>query len=101
MLNIEKSMPNPYDRYTKFAAEYANGGFIAPKRYLNKSEQQTIDIHALLSDGNWHTANEISELTQISKRTVHNVMRSLTTPFAIASGQQGYCIPQKHTILIA
>jgi len=99
MLNIEK--PNPYDRYTKFAAEYANGGFIAPKRYLNKSEQQTIDIHALLSDGNWHTANEISELTQISKRTVHNVMRSLTTPFAIASGQQGYCIPQKHTILIA
>ena len=93
--------PNPYDRYTKFAAEYAKGGFIAPKRYLNKSEQQTIDIYTLLSDGEWHTAQEISDLIGISKRTVHNVMRSLTTPFAIASGQQGYTIPNKSTILIA
>jgi hypothetical protein len=94
-------MSSSYDRYTKFAAEYANGGFIAPKRYLNKSEQQTIDIYALLSDGEWHTAEEISELTGVAKRTTHNIMRSLVAPFEIASGQQGYCIPQAHTILIA
>jgi hypothetical protein len=94
-------MHSPYDRYTKFATEYADSGFIAPKRFLNKSEQQTIAIHSFLSDGEWHTAQEISDVAGVAKRTVHNLMRSLVTPFAIASGQQGYCIPQKHTILIA
>jgi biotin operon repressor len=94
-------MANPYDRYTKFATEYSNGGFIAPKRILGKAEQQVIAIHNLLNDGEWHTAQEISDLIGVSKRTVHNVMRSLINPFAIASGQQGYTIPQKHTILIA
>jgi hypothetical protein len=86
-------MPNSYDRYTTFAAEYASGGFITPKRYLSKSEQQTIAIHLLLSDGQWHTAQEISVLTQVSKRTVHNIMRALIKPLGIASGQQGYTIP--------
>lgn len=94
-------MPNPYDRYATFAAEYANGGFIAPKRYLNKSEQQTIDIHALLSDGEWHTAEEISQMLSLKKTTVRHIMQALANPFKIASGQQGYSIPQPHTILIA
>lgn len=93
-LTLGRKMNNPYDRYTKFATEYADSGFVAPKRFLNKSEQQTIAIYTLLSDGEWHTAQEISDRAEVSKRTVHNIMRSLITPFAIASGQQGYCIPQ-------
>ena len=93
--------PSPYDRYTNFATEYADSGFTSPKRYLNKSEQQAIAIHSLLSDGKWHTARDImTHLDLCSKRHVQNVMRSLVTPFAIASGQQGYCIPNKNTILI-
>ena len=94
--------PNPYTRYTVFAAEYAASGFIPPNRHLSKAAQQTIAIHSLLSDGEWHTATKImAHVNLCSKRHVQNVMRSLITPLAIASGQQGYCIPNKHTILIA
>lgn len=90
-----------YDRYTRFALEYASNNFVAPKRHLKIAEQQAIAIHSLLSDGKWHTAQEIGELLDVSKRTTHNIMRSLITPFAITSGQQGYTIPNKNTILIA
>jgi len=91
--------PNPYDRYTRFATEYADSGFTSPKRYLNKSEQQAIAIHSLLSDGSWHTAKTImAHLNLCSKGHIQNVMRSLVTPFKITSGQQGYCIPNKKPI---
>lgn len=92
-------MPNPYDRYTKAANDYLNGGF--DTQFPNKTEQQVIAIHKVLNDGEWHTAQEIADRLELGKRHTQNIMRSLVTPFAIASGQQGYCIPQKHTILIA
>lgn len=94
-------MPSNYSRYTAFATEYALSGFIAPKRYLNKSEQHAIAIHSLLSDGEWHTAEEISQMFSLKKTTVRHIMQALANPFKIASGQQGYSIPQPHTILIA
>ena len=90
-----------YTRYTKFALEYINNDYTKPNRYLNKSEQQTIIIYTLLNDGNWHTAEEISQKLNLKKSTVRHIMQTLAEPFYIASGQQGYCIPQKHTILIA
>lgn len=93
--------PNSYSRYTAFATEYRDSGYIAPKRYLNKGEQQAIAIYTLLNDGEWHTAEEISKKLELKKATVRHIMQALSTPFMIASGQQGYCIPQKHTILIA
>jgi biotin operon repressor len=88
-----------YARYTKFALEYVANG--KPNRHLNNSEQQTIIIYTLLNDGNWHTAEEISQKLNLKKSTVRHIMQALANPFYIASGQQGYCIPQKHTILIA
>ena len=94
--------PNPYDRYTVFATEYAANKFKAPKRILSKAEQQAIAIHALLSDGEWHTAADVmAHFNLKSKRHIQNIMQSLANPLAIASGQHGYCIPNKHTILIA
>lgn len=90
-----------YTRYTTFAAEYANGGFIAPsKRYLKRSEWQVIAIYQLLKDGNWYTAHQIAELLELKKSTVQNIMQAIANPFGIASGQQGYCIPNRNTILI-
>lgn len=95
-------MPNPYTRYTAFATEFAASGYATPQRILSRYEQQAIAIHALLSDGEWHTAHQImSALGLCSKRHVQNIMQSLKQPLGIASGQQGYCIPQKHTVLIA
>lgn len=93
--------PNPYDRYKDIAQTYIENGYAMPKRHLKIAEQQVVTIHALLSDGEWHTAQEIGELLDVSKRTTHNIMRSLITSFAIASGQQGYTIPNKSTVLIA
>ena len=94
-------MPNPYVRYTKFATEFAASGYATPQRFLSRAEQQTIAIHALLSDGEWHTAQQImSALGLCSKRHVQNIMQALRSPLGIASGQQGYCIPQAHTVLI-
>ena len=92
---------NHYDRYQQIAISYKDNGYLLPKRNLKIAEQQVKAIHDLLNDGEWHTAQEISELIDVSKRTTHNIMRQLTKPFNIASGQQGYCIPQPHTILIA
>ena len=93
-------MVNPYERYTKAANEYLNGGFKA--QFPNRTEQQVIAIHALLNDGEWHTASEIAAHIGISShRHVQNMMQALKKPLLIASGQQGYCIPQKHTVLIA
>ncbi len=94
-------MHRSYSRYAAFATEYALSGYIAPKRYLNKSEQHTIAIYSLLSDGEWHTAKEISQMLSLKKATVRHIMQALANPFQIASGQQGYSIPQPHTILIA
>jgi biotin operon repressor len=91
---------NPCDRYKQIAIAYKENGYLLPKRNLKIAEQQIKSIHDLLTDGEWHTAQEISELIDVSKRTTHNIMRQLIKPFDVASGQQGYCIPQKHTILI-
>ncbi len=91
---------NPYNRYQQIAISYKANGYLYPKRTLKIAEQQVKAIHDLLSDGEWHTAQEIGELIDVSRRTTHNIMRQLITPFAIASGQQGYCIPNKNTILI-
>jgi|GEM_PF-2492597 len=94
--------PNPYDRYTIFAKEYIKDNCIAPKRILTRPEQQAIAIHSLLSSEEWRTAKAIADHIGVkSTRHVNNIMQALTTPFAIASGQQGYCIPNKNTILIA
>jgi DNA-directed RNA polymerase sigma subunit (sigma70/sigma32) len=95
-------MVNPYDRYTKFANEYTQSSFVVPKRILSRPEQQVITIHALLNDGEWHTAAEISQHIGLkSHRHVQNMMQALKEPLGIASGQQGYCIPNESTILIA
>lgn len=94
--------PNPYSRYTTFATEYRDSGYIAPKRILSRPEQQAIAIHALLNDGEWHTASEIAAHIGVSShRHVQNMMQALKEPLLIASGQQGYCIPNKNTVLIA
>lgn len=93
---------NQYALYTEFAIEYTAANFIAPKRILTKPEQQAIAIHTLLSDGEWHTAAEVAEhIGGNSKRHIQNIMQALKASFAIASGQQGYTIPNKSTILIA
>jgi hypothetical protein len=92
-------MPNNYDRYTIAANQHLNGGY--GDKIQSRIEQQVAIIHALLSDGEWHTAQAIADRLQLSKRHTQNIMQALVKPFAIASGQQGYCIPQKHTILIA
>lgn len=90
-----------YTPYKIFAAEYVKT-FTAPVRILTRPEQQAIAIHKLLSDGEWHTAKAIAQHIGVkSHRHVNNIMQALKAPMAIASGQQGYCIPQKHTILIA
>ncbi len=94
-------MPNPYDRYQKIAIAYKANGYSYPKRTLKIAEQQVKAIHDLLSDGEWHTAQEIGELIDVSRRTTHSIMRELIHPFEITSGQQGYCIANKDTILIA
>lgn len=99
---LEDKDRNSYYRYAKFAIEYKNNNFEPLKRVLTRAEQQAIAIHALLNDGEWHTASEIAAHIGISShRHVQNIMQALKAGFAIASGQQGYCIPQKHTILIA
>ena len=86
-------MPNPYDRYTKFATEFAASGYVTPQRILSRYEQQAIAIYALLSDGEWRTAQEIMvALGLCSKRHVQNIMQALRSPLGIASGQNGYCI---------
>lgn len=93
---------NQYALYTEFAIEYTSANFTAPKRILTKPEQQAIAIHALLSDGNWHTAADVTAHIGIkSKRHIQNIMQALRVPFEIASGQQGYTIPNKNTVLIA
>lgn len=95
-------MPNPYSRYTTFATEYRDSGYAPPQRILTRPEQQAIAIHSLLSDGKWHTAKAIaSHIGVKSTRHVNNIMQALKVPMAIASGQQGYAIPNKSTILIA
>lgn len=91
-----------YAHYTRFAAELAANGYKAPERSLTSGERHVIAIYELLKDGEWHTATEVMEITASkSKNHTRNFIRSLAEPFAIASGQQGYCIPQAHTILIA
>lgn len=92
---------NSRDRFTKFANEYTAGGFAIPSRVLTKTEQQIIIIHSLLNDGQWHTAQEIADRIGVSRRTTHNIMLALITPLGIASGQHGYTIPNKNTVLIA
>jgi hypothetical protein len=93
---------NQYSLYTEFAIEYVAANFIAPKRILTKPEQQAIAIYGLLSDGEWHTAADVTVRIGIkSKRHIQNIMQALRVPFVIASGQQGYTIPNKSTILIA
>ena len=95
-------MANQYTHYTKFAAEFAANGYKAPKRSLTSGERHVLAIYDLLKDGEWHTATEVMAITgSKSKAHTRNFICSLKAPFAIASGQQGYCIPQAHTILIA
>jgi hypothetical protein len=92
---------NSYTTHIAFAQEYIAAKYIAPKRILSRPEQQVIAIHELLSDGEWHTAKAISQYIGVkSTRHVNNMMQVLKKPLLIASGQNGYCIPQKHTILI-
>jgi hypothetical protein len=92
---------NSYAPHLAFAQEYIAAKYIAPKRILSRPEQQTIAIHEFLSDGEWHTAKDIAErIGAKSTRHVNNMMQALKKPLLIVSGQQGYCIPQKHTVLI-
>jgi hypothetical protein len=92
---------NSYAPHLTFAQEYIAAKYIAPKRILSRPEQQVIVIYELLSDGEWHTAKNIAEHIGVkSTRHANNMMQSLKKPLLIASGQQGYCIPQKHTVLI-
>jgi hypothetical protein len=95
-------MNTQYAHYTRFAAELATNGYKAPKRHLTNGERHVIAIYELLKDGEWHTASEVmTEIESISKVHTQNLIRSLKEPLAIASGQQGYCIPNKNTVLIA
>ena len=95
-------MANSYDRYIIFAKEYIEANHIVPKRILTRPEQQAIAIYNLLSDGEWHTTKAIAQYISVkSHRHVNNIMQALRVPFSLASGQQGYCIPNKSTVLIA
>lgn len=95
-------MPSQYAHYTRFAAEFTANGYKPPTRRLTSGERHVIAIYDLLKDGKWHTASEVMELTgSKSKAHTRNFIRSLMTPLAIASGQQGYCISNKSTVLIA
>ena len=94
-------MPSQYAHYTRFAAEFAANGYKAPKRSLTSGERHVLAIYDLLKDGEWHTASEVMQITgSKSKAHTRNFIRSLMTPFNIASSQQGYCIINKNTILI-
>lgn len=80
-----------YARYTTFATEFATSGYATPQRFLSRAEQQAIAIHALLSDGEWHTAQQIGDaLGFCSKRHVQNIMQAMRSPLGIISGQHGY-----------
>jgi len=93
---------NSYSPHLAFAQEYIAAKYKTPKRILSRPEQQTIAIYELLSDGEWHTAKAIAQHIGVkSIRHVNNIMQALKKPLLLASGQQGYCIPQKHTVLIA
>ena len=90
-----------YTPYTTFVTEYVKD-FTAPNRILSRPEQQVIAIYELLSDGEWHTAKAIAQHIGVkSTRHVNNMMQVLKKPLLIVSGQQGYCIPNKNTVLIA
>lgn len=90
-----------YAPLTTFAKQYADNEYKAPKCHLKIREQYIITIHKLLSDGKWRTSQEISkELGNLKKSTVQHIIQAIAKPFAIASGQQGYCIPNKNTVLI-
>jgi len=90
-----------YSPYTTFAKQFVESGYRSPDRPLKLREQYVINIYHILKDGEWRTAQEIGDKLGIGKRTVQYIMQAIADPFEIASGQQGYCIPQKHTILIA
>ena len=95
-------MPNQYAHYTRFAAELAANGYQSPNRRLTEGERHVIAIYELLKDGRWHTSQEVMALTgSKSKKHTRNYLRSLMTPLGLASGQQGYCIVNKRTVLIA
>ena len=95
-------MNTQYTHYTKFAAEFASNGYKAPKRSLTSGERHVLAIYKLLKDGEWHTASEVMQVTGSQSKThTRNFIRSLKQPLAIASGQQGYCIPNQSTVLIA
>lgn len=95
-------MLNQYTHYTRFAAEFTANGYKSPNRKLTNGELHVIAIYELLKDGEWHTASEVMALTgSTSKQHTRNFICSLKQPLAIASGQQGYCIPNENTILIA
>ena len=95
-------MNTQYTHYTKFAAEFAANGYKAPKRRLTDGERHVITIYDLLKDGRWHTATEVMAITGSQSKThTRNFLCSLKQPLAIASGQQGYCIPNQSTVLIA
>jgi hypothetical protein len=86
-------MLDQYIHYTRFGAEFAANGYKAPKRSLTSGERHVIAIYELLKDGEWHTALEVMQVTgSKSKAHTRNFICSLKAPFAIASGQQGYCI---------
>jgi hypothetical protein len=94
---------NPqYTHYSKFAAEFAANHYHCPNRKLTDGERHVIAIYELLKDGDWHTSKEIMLATgSKSKQHTCCFMRSLKNPLGLASGQQGYCIVTKHTVLIA
>jgi hypothetical protein len=95
-------MINQYTHYSKFAAELAANSYKSPNRKLTDGERHVLAIYELFKDGQWHTATEVMALTgSKSKQHTRNFIRSLKAPLAIASGQQGYCIPNKSTVLIA
>ena len=95
-------MTNQYTHYTRFAAEFAANGYKPPKRRLTDGERHVIAIYGLLKDGEWHTATAVMAITGSQSKThTRNFICSLKQPLAIASGQQGYCIPNKSTVLIA
>ena len=86
-------MLGQYIHYTRFGAEFAANGYKVPKRSLTSGERHVIAIYELLKDGEWHTALEVMQVTgSKSKAHTRNFICSLKAPFAIASGQQGYCI---------
>ena len=92
-------MPNQYIHYTRFGALFVTNGYKAPKRSLTNGERHVLAIYELLKDGEWHTASEVMQVTGSQSKThTRNFLRSLMTPFNIASSQQGYCIINKNTI---